>query len=80
MGTWGGAERVVQPTDLGLVGFRVSEGEREDREEDERDTRTNPEALVIGGNAMKERILRIIVTLSGVAAVALAGGATLKPW
>jgi hypothetical protein len=29
---------------------------------------------------MKQRILRIMVTLSGIAAVALAGGATLKPW
>jgi hypothetical protein len=29
---------------------------------------------------MKERILRITITLSGIAALALAGGATLKPW
>ena len=29
---------------------------------------------------MKQRILRIAITLSGIAAVALAGGATLKPW
>jgi hypothetical protein len=29
---------------------------------------------------MKQRILRIMITLSGIAAVALAGGATLKPW
>jgi hypothetical protein len=29
---------------------------------------------------MKDRILRLIVTLSGVAAVALAGGASLKGW
>jgi hypothetical protein len=29
---------------------------------------------------MKLRILRIAITLSGIAAVALAGGATLKPW
>jgi hypothetical protein len=29
---------------------------------------------------MKERILRIMITLSGIAALALAGSATLKPW
>jgi hypothetical protein len=29
---------------------------------------------------MRERILRIAITLSGIAALALAGGATLKPW
>jgi hypothetical protein len=29
---------------------------------------------------MRERILRIMITLSGIAALALAGGATLKPW
>lgn len=29
---------------------------------------------------MKDRILRIAITLSGIAAIALAGGATLKPW
>jgi hypothetical protein len=45
--------------------------------EDERESRTNPEALV---STMKDRIFRIIITLSGVIAVALAGGATLKPW
>jgi len=29
---------------------------------------------------MKQRILRIAITLSGIAAVALAGGVTLKPF
>jgi hypothetical protein len=29
---------------------------------------------------MKQRILRIMITLSGIAAVALAGAATLKPY
>jgi hypothetical protein len=55
-------------------------GKHEDREEDERDPAEDPKALVAGGIAMKERILRIMITLSGIAAVAIAGGATLKPW
>jgi len=29
---------------------------------------------------MKERLLRLFVTLSAVAAMALAGGASVKPW
>jgi hypothetical protein len=57
-----------------------SEGEHGDREEDERVTVEHLEALVAGGFAVKQRILRIAITLSGIAAVALAGGATLKPW
>jgi hypothetical protein len=71
----------VQPTDL--VSGRFScflKGKHGDRKEDERVTVEHPEALVTGGFAMKERILRIMITLSGIAAVALAGGATLKPW
>jgi hypothetical protein len=35
----------VQPTDLGLVGFRVSK-RHGDREEDERGTREHPEELL----------------------------------
>jgi hypothetical protein len=29
---------------------------------------------------MKDRLLRLLVTLSAVAAMALAGGASVKPW
>jgi hypothetical protein len=36
----------VQPTDLGLVGFRASEEKHEDREEDERGTGKLPEGLL----------------------------------
>ena len=48
--------------------------EREDREEDERDTGTVPEGLL----AMKARIMRLSITLMAIAATALAGGASLK--
>jgi hypothetical protein len=36
----------VQPTDLGLVGFRFSEERSEDREEDERGTEQGSQALL----------------------------------
>ena len=68
----------MQPTDLGLVGFRVSEGGRESREEDERGTREHSQGLLAKGFAMKDRILRLSITLMAIAATALAGGATLK--
>jgi hypothetical protein len=29
---------------------------------------------------MKDKVLRLAITLGGILAVALAGGATLKPW
>ena len=56
------------------------EGEHGDREEDERGTVEDREAVLAGGFAMNQRILRIMITLSGIVAVALAGGATLKPF
>jgi hypothetical protein len=64
----------VQPTDLGLVGFRGSEESHEDREEDERGSREHSEGFL----AMRFRIFRLAVTISAIAATALAGGATLK--
>ena len=63
----------MQPTDLGLVGFRVSEGKRGDREEDER-VRSKRQGLLV----MKFRLYRLMITLGTVAAVALAGGASAK--
>jgi hypothetical protein len=65
----------VQPTDLGLVGFRASKERCEDREEDERGSREVDQGLV---NVMKDRILRLSITLMALAATALAGGATIK--
>ena len=47
-----------------------------DREEDERGTRNCPEGFL--GFEMKARILRLSVTLTAIAATALAGGAALK--
>jgi hypothetical protein len=44
------------------------------REEDERGSREHSEGLL----AMRARIFRLAVTLSAIAATALAGGATLK--
>ena len=76
MGTWGGAERVVQPTDQGQVGFRVSEGDHEGRQEDERGTRAEREGLVV----MKYRLYRLFITLSAIGAIVLAGGASAKGW
>jgi hypothetical protein len=64
----------VQPTDLGLVGFRASKERYEDREEDERVARPKRKGLL----AMKVRIYRLMITLGTIAAVALAGGASAK--
>ena len=64
----------MQPTDLGLVGFRVLRKECEDREEDERVARQKRKGLL----AMRVRIYRIMITLGTIAAVALAGGASAK--
>jgi hypothetical protein len=77
MGTWGGAERVVQPTDLGLVGFRISERECGDREEDERGSGNFDQGL-LEMDQLRFRLLRLSVTLMAIAATALAGGASLK--
>ena len=63
----------MQPTDLGLVGFRVSQEKRGDREEDERE-RSKRKGLLV----MKFRIYRFMITLGTVVAVALAGGASAK--
>ena len=79
MGTWGGAERVVQPTDP-VSGRFLCSLEHEDRKEDERASGTEPQGLV---NAMKEaryQFIRLVMTLSALAALALAGGASLKGW
>jgi hypothetical protein len=78
MGTWGGAERVVQPTDLVSGRFSCFPRGREDREEDERGSRKFSQGLLAKGFAMKARILRLTVTLMTIAATVLAGGASLK--
>jgi hypothetical protein len=70
----------VQPTDLGLVGFRVSPEKREDREEDERVSGSKRQGLVIGMASIKYRVFRLMVTLTAIAGVALAGGASVKGW
>ena len=70
----------MQPTDLGLVGFRVLKKEREDREEDERDTEQGRQALLAGASDMKATLLRLAITISAVLATALAGGMAVKPF
>ena len=70
----------MQPTDLGLVGFRVSAKGREDREEDERGSEQGRQALLAGELAMKATILRLAITISAVLATALAGGMAVKPF
>jgi hypothetical protein len=69
----------VQPTDPGLVGFRVCQ-KREDREEDERVSGSKRQGLVIGMASIKYRMFRLMVTLTAIAGVALAGGASVKGW
>ena len=80
MGTWGGAERVVQPTDLVSGRFSCflarSHG---DREEDEREAGSVSQGLV-EMIRVKLQIYRLIVTLSAIGALALAGSAGLKGW
>jgi preprotein translocase subunit SecF len=68
----------VQPTDpQSLVGFRVLSRTREPRRRNERGTRVR-QALVVGVTTMKARFMRIVLTLSSVAMIALAGGASLR--
>ena len=67
----------MQPTDLGLVGFRVSEERHGDRKEDERDARKRCQGF-LRTSPMKARVLRLFVTLSSIAATAIAGGAAIK--
>ena len=66
----------MQPTDLVSGRFSCLEEGRGDREEDERGSREHPEGVLV----MRNRIFRLAMTIAAVAATALAGGATLKPW
>jgi len=77
MGTWGGS-RASSATDRPSVWsvFVFPKRRHGDREEDERGTRAERQGLV----AMKDRLFRLFVTLSGIAALALAGGASVKGW
>ena len=54
--------------------------EREDREEDERGIGSKRKGLVIDMASIKYRLFRVMVTLSAIGAVALAGGASAKGW
>ena len=53
--------------------------EREDREEDERGTGPKRQGLV-EETTMKYRLYRLMITLSAIATIALAGGASAKGW
>ncbi len=55
-----------------------SGGDAETAEEDERDTREHDQGFLVEGDEMKNRLLRLAITLSAIAATALAGGATIK--
>lgn len=80
MGTWGGAERVVQPTDLvsGRFSCFLARGHG-DREEDERAAKSRTQGLVVMIR-VKVQAYRLILTLSAIGALALAGSAGLKGW
>ena len=70
----------MQPTDLVSGRFSCLEEGRGDREEDERGSRKRTEAVLEQVIVMKGRILRLAITIGGIVAVALAGGAALKPF
>ena len=72
------AKRVVQPTDQVSGRFSLLWGRREDRKEDERDPGKYDQGLLVEEMTMKIRLLRLAITLSAIAATALAGGATIK--
>jgi hypothetical protein len=76
MGTWGEAERVVQPTDSsGLVGFRVI---RRPQKEEFYEPRSNSQVLVGRTTNVVVRLTRGILLASFVLATLLAGGASLR--
>ena len=82
MGTWGEAERVVQPTDLiSQVGFRVFW--RDARAAEER-TRCTPSAITSPGSRqyrsedMFARLVSGLLTVTAIADSVLAGGASLR--
>lgn len=66
----------MQPTDLVSGRFSRFEGNVRTVEEDERDT--DGQRLLAEGTEMKDRLLRLSITLMAIAATALAGGATVK--
>ena len=68
----------MQPTDLVSGRFSCFRGRHGNREEDERGSRKRPQGLLAEGFEMKNRILRLSITLMSIAATALAGGAALK--
>ena len=70
----------MQPTDLVSGRFSCLEEGRGDRKEAERGSRKQPEALLEQVIVVKDKILRLAITIGGIVAVALAGGATLKPF
>ena len=65
----------MQPTDHKLVGFRVC-GDMKAAKENERESRELPQGLV--GLQMKAKLSRVLLTVSTVAMIALAGGASLR--
>jgi hypothetical protein len=74
MGTWGEAERLVQPTDLTVRSVFVF-CEHGGRKEDRCGSRFRHQGLV---GLVKARLMRLMLTLSSVGMIALAGGASLK--
>ena len=70
----------MQPTDLVSGRFSCLEEGAETAKEDERGSRKQPEALLEQVIVVKDKILRLAITVGGIVAVALAGGATLKPF
>jgi hypothetical protein len=67
----------VQPTDHRVRSVFVSLGTKAGRR-NERGTAVRQQALVRGVSSMKDRLIRILSAAGAVAAMAIAGGASLK--
>jgi hypothetical protein len=77
MGTWGVAERLVQPTDQESGRFSCSPRDARAVKEERAWLRIAP-SRAGRFTQMKARFMRIAMTLTSVGLIALAGGASLK--
>ena len=68
----------MQPTDHRVRSVFVFLGARRPGRRNERGAGLHKQALVEGKSDMKDRIIRFLATLSAVAAMAIAGGASFK--
>jgi len=76
-----GVERIVQPTGFRVRSVFVFQEDTEAARRNERGTGKGLQGLVGQGaedRPMKDRLMRLLATLGAVAALALAGGASLR--